>query len=77
MKQGQRIKSPEELANAWGEFLEKKFEATDLERARADFEALPICTDEKDEITRAEFEYAVNKMKKNKSADVDGVAVEV
>ena len=77
MKQGQRIKSPEELANAWGEFLEKKFEATDLERARADFEALPICTDEKDEITREEFEYAVNKMKKNKSAGIDGVPAEV
>ena len=30
MKQGQRIKSPEELANTWGEFLEK-FESTDLE----------------------------------------------
>ena len=77
MKQGQRIKSPEELANAWGEFLEKKFEATDLERARADFEALPTCIDEKDEITRAEFEYAVNKMKKNKSTGIDGVPAEV
>ena len=45
--QGQRLKNPEELANAWRDFLEKKFEATDLERARADFEALPICADEK------------------------------
>ena len=33
--------------------------------------------EEKDETTRAEFEHAVNKMKKNKSTGIDTVPVEV
>ena len=67
MEQGQRLKPPEELVNVWDDFLEKTNEDTDLDQTRKDFQALPLCVDEKDEITHTEFEHAVNKMKKNKS----------
>ena len=38
---GERIQSPEELAEVWKKFLDKKFSATELEKLRDEFEALP------------------------------------
>ena len=75
--ESRRLKNPEELANAWCGFLENKFAATELERARAEFESLPNCENDDDDITRKEFEFAVNKLKKNKSTGIDGVPAEV
>ena len=38
---GARLKSPNELANMWKTFLGRKFEPTDLEKIRAEYDALP------------------------------------
>ena len=40
---GKRINSPQELDSVWKEFLDRKFEPTELEQLRAEFEALPEC----------------------------------
>ena len=37
---GKRINGPRELAGIWHEFLQRKFTATELEKALAEFEAL-------------------------------------
>ena len=74
---GSRIQSPAELSNVWSKFLAKKFRPTDLERQRVAFEALPEATDEKTELTRAEFEEAVKCMKNIKSTVIDTIPSEV
>ena len=60
-KAGTRIDSPQELAEIWKEFLGRKFSPTEQERLRAEFEELPESTDPDEELTREEFENAVNK----------------
>ena len=74
---GSRISSPEELAHVWKAFLDTKFSQTDLERARADFEALPEGNDEDSELTREEFNEAVRQMKKGKATGMDDIPAEV
>ena len=58
-----RISGPEELAGVWKEFLAAKFTPTELEKARSALEELPESKDAKDQITREEFDNAVNRMK--------------
>ena len=41
------------------EFLEKKFSPTEREKLRTEFEALPECRDESEELTRKEYDAAV------------------
>ena len=72
-----RISGPEELAGVWQEFLAAKFTPTELEMARSALEKLPESSDEKDEITREEFDNAVNSMKKSKAPGPDGIPAEV
>ena len=74
---GSRIQSPTELANVWSKFLAEKFQPTDLERQRDEFEALPEATGEEAELTRAEFEEAVKCMKNGKAAGIDTIPAEV
>ena len=76
-RQGQRIKSPEELTNIWNSFLGKKFAQTELEQMRADYKALPPREDADDVITRKEFDAAVKKMKKQKATGMDNVPAEL
>ena len=61
----------------WKTFLETKFSQTDLERARADYDALPESADDDSELTREEFNQAVKQMKKGKTTGMDGVPAEV
>ena len=75
--QGSRISSPHELARVWQEFLHEKFSQTDLEQARAEFEALPESKDAESELSREEFDQAVKQMKTNKSTDMDKIPSEV
>ena len=72
-----RISGPEELAGVWKEFLEAKFTPTELEKARSALEELPESKDAKDQITREEFDNAVNRMKKSKAPGPDGIPAEV
>ena len=71
-----RINGPRELAQVWHQFLAEKFSATEMERLRKEFEALPNSEDEK-ELTREEFEEAVNNMKKGKAPGEDRIPAEV
>ena len=70
-----RINCPEELAEVWQQFLEKKFSETELEKSRAEFEALPAS--DEGELTRKEFEEAVNRAKNSKAVGQDGIPAEV
>ena len=72
---GDLITNAEELGELWADFLEGKFEPTELERARAELEELPA--EEYDELTFEEFEKAVKKMKKNKAVGPDGIPAEI
>ena len=76
-EKGQRLKNPVELANVWSQFLGRKFAATDLECMRAEYEALPARKDGEGDLTRAEFDSAVKKMKAQKATGIDGVPAEV
>ena len=76
-KDKSRIASPEELASVWAEFLEKKFQQTELEQLRKESDALPQCTDPMARLQRKEFEDAVNRMKNGKAMGEDGVPAEV
>ena len=72
-----RISGPQELAGVWKEFLAAKFTPTELENARSALEKLPDSTDAKDQITKEEFDHAVNSMKKSKAPGPDGIPAEV
>ena len=72
-----RINGPEELAEVWKKFLEKKFSATETEKLRKEFEALPECNDPEAELKREEFEEAVKCMKNGKAVGTDGIPAEV
>ena len=76
VKASTRINGPSELAQIWHDFLAEKFSATEMERLRAEFEALPNSEDDKG-ITRAEFEEAVNNMKNGKAPGADMIPAEV
>ena len=72
-----QISGPQELAGVWKEFLAAKFTPTELENARSALEKLPDSTDAKDQITKEEFDHAVNSMKKSKAPGPDGIPAEV
>ena len=71
-----RIDGPEELADVWHEFLEKKFSQSELEKLRSEFDSLPE-TGENDALTKKEFEEAVNKLKCGKATGADCIPAEV
>ena len=72
-----RINGSEELAQVWYEFLKKKFSATERERLRVEFEALSESDDEEAELTRKEFDDAVDCMKNGKAVGADNIPAEV
>lgn len=72
----ERIDGPEELAQVWHEFLEKKFSKTELERLRTEFELLPD-TGEQGALTREEFETALKSLKNGKAPGADSIPAEV
>ena len=72
-----RVESPAELASNWQKFLQRKFSATEIEKMRADFEALPTSKDPRDELKRQEFDEVVRAMKKGKANGADGIPAEV
>ena len=61
------MKTPVELANVWSQFLGRKFATTDLECIRAEYETLPARKDGEGDLTRAEFDSSVKKMKAQKT----------
>ena len=75
---GSLLKSPEEVARMWSEFLEKTFAATDREvNVRGPLPPLPSIRRSSDALTRDEFEKAVSIMKNGKATGPDGVPAEV
>ena len=73
---GNRINGPRELAGIWHEFLQRKFSATELEKARAEFEDLPE-VEEEDRITWKEYCEAVEHLKDSKAPGADAIPVEI
>ena len=63
-KNGQLLQSPEATANAWRDFLQKKFEPTEAEKGRPSMETIPKTTDP---ISVKEFENAVKKLNQGKA----------
>ena len=76
-KNGDLIQSEEEMGDLWQEFLSGKFSATELEAARQEYEPIGQACDDTDTLTYAEFEKAVNRMKKGKATGPDGIPAEV
>ena len=74
---GTLLKSPEEVAARWEEFLQQKFSSTQRERDRPPMPPLPSVRIPSDSLTREEFNNAVRRMKSNKAAGPDGIPVEV
>ena len=64
---GSIISSPEELAQKWHDFLCDKFAPTDKERARPPLPPLPTTRTPEDNLTREEFDKAVDLLKINKA----------
>ena len=58
-----RFDGPEELAQAWQDFLDKKFSPTELEALRVEFESFTECQEKGCELTREEYDAAVKQMK--------------
>ena len=73
---GERISGPDELAKVWQDFLAEKFTATEKEKLRAEFDALPD-NNEEDQITSEEFKDAVSHMRKGKATGPDNIPSEV
>ena len=70
---GNLLRSPEDTASTWKKFLEKKFQATAEEDVRPPMEILPKIDDQ---ISREEYDNAVNKLKIGKAAGPDGIPAE-
>ena len=73
---GKRIASPEELANVWKNFCEKKFSPTELEQFEREYEKLPDSKDD-EKLGREEFEEAVKHMRSGKATGADEIPAEV
>ena len=71
---GDLLRSPEDIADAWEQFLSKKFNATPEEQQRPQ---MPPLEKVYDPITRTEFEMAVKKLKLGKAPGPDGVPATV
>ena len=65
------------MASNWQKFLQHKFSATEIEKLRGDFAALPNSKDPDAELTRQEFEEASHSMKNDKANGADGIPAEV
>ena len=57
--------------------MERKFSETELEKMRADFEALPNSRDPDAQMSRKEFDEAVDSMKTGKAQGADKIPSEV
>ena len=55
----------------------RKFEPTDSEKIRAEYDALPDRAGNEGELNRAEYDEVVKKMKKCKPTGIDGIPAEV
>ena len=67
---GALLRSPEDTATAWEEFLSRKFSTTPEESQRPPLTPLPKTSDP---ITRAEFDTAIKHLKIGKAPGPDGV----
>ena len=67
---GNLLQSPKETAEAWEQFLSRKFAATPEEQQRPPLPPLPK---DDDSIQRSEFESAVKRLKIGKAKGPDGV----
>lgn len=75
-KSGDLIKSSEELAMIWYDFLRKKFSQTDAEVERPQMPPIPSERSPEDALKRAEFDVVVSKMPDRKAVGPDGVPAE-
>lgn len=71
---GNLLRSPEDTAKTWDDFLSKKFEATPEEHLRPPLQPIPKVDDP---ITRKEFDAAVKNLQCDKAMGPDGVPAEV
>ena len=77
-KDGDIITSAEELGGLWHQFLQKKFSATELEKAREEYPDLSKHgLDETHELSQQEYLAAVKRMKNGKVTGPDGIPAEV
>jgi hypothetical protein len=75
-KQGNLLKSTEDVVAVWFEFLKPKFAATEAEAKRDPLDVLPTERTEADSLTRAEFDAAIHRMADDKAVGPHGVPVE-
>ena len=73
---GKLLKSPEEIAAMWYEFLKSKFAETQKEKTRAPMPDLPRERSPSDSLTRREFEAALKRLGCAKATGPDGVPIE-
>ena len=74
--EGRLLKSPEEIAAMWFEFLKSKFKETEKESCRAPMPPLPTERTPSDSLTRREFDAALKRLGCAKAAGPDGVPIE-
>ena len=75
--QGNLLQSPVATANTWYNFLKPKFAATEREAARPPMSPIPEYRGPNAELTRKEFEVALNSLDSGKATGPDNVPVEV
>ena len=73
-KNGKLLRSPEDTAKTWGNFLSEKFAATPEEHLRPD---LPPLEKTWDPLTRAEFDTAIKRLKTGKATGPDNIPAAV
>ena len=74
---GEPIQSPQAVVSTWERFLRGKFQAAEAEAGRPPLEPLPTTRTEEDDLTRSEFENAINRLKKSKATGPDEIPIEV
>ena len=62
-KDGSRIANPADLVVVCAKFADEKFQPTELEKLRVEFDALPENKDPLTKLQRKEFEDVVNSVK--------------
>ena len=69
--------SPADVANRWHDFLKNKFSETEQEKTRPPMDPIPDDRKVEDQLSRAEFERAVNRLNSHKATGPDGIPAEV
>ena len=74
--EGKLLKSTEEIAAMWYEFLKSKFGDTQKEKDRAPMPPLPLERSRSGSLTREEFDLALKRLRCEKAVGPDGIPIE-